>query len=256
VLELEDPLGDDAEEIQAWRSIAELATYLKRDGNPSAASSLYQRLLLSLQNRLKERGVSSVNHHPATLATLEALSILKTEQGQLGDALTLLERLHSSFSQRLGPDHPRTVLCMSKMAAVRDLLGVEEDHEDEGLNEKGRLSQLKEYKACLDTATKALGTHHPAVFAIRENFARFLLDRDMRDQADAQLDILQAELKRFGPAAFSPGVARRITLWRKGPDVDWRDADELDRVSRSMRNTLGLGDFYVYDDSDDDERRN
>ncbi|KAF7551857.1 hypothetical protein G7Z17_g4731 [Cylindrodendrum hubeiense] len=229
VLAIEDKFGDDASRRQVTESVTELATYLAKDGNQSAASALLQRMLVSLEDT---RGPS----HPATLSIMEALSNIKLKEGELGDARRLLNFVYDCQKQRLGDKHPSTVLCGSKIAATWDLEGRTEEAE-------------AKYSECLEAATESLGARHPAVFSIREDFVRCLLTLGKRHEAEQQLKKLKKEVEDF-PGLYPDAVTRRINRLLDGNG----DVDDFDMESLLVtRTTLGVGGFYADEDEDDED---
>lgn len=220
VLALEDPFGDDAWQKQVAESMGELATYLARDGNRSAASAILQRMLVPLE-------VTRGRMHPATLNTMEALSMIKLDEGELSQAQNLLQRVYDSQKERLGEKHPVTLMCWYKMAAASDLGGDPE-----------RAEAL--YVDCLEAAVESLGPYHPSLIMIRVAFFRCLRTLRKLDEAKEQLRMLEEGTQRF-PDLYPVTMARQIVPVLNGVV----SVDEVELGSElSRRATLGMDIFY------------
>ncbi|KAK1749429.1 hypothetical protein QBC47DRAFT_395871 [Echria macrotheca] len=230
----EDPFGGDASERYIMQALSDLATYLAATGNRSSASSLVQRLLLSLEDTHKRGDLFS-------LSAMEALSILNQEEGDLDEALTLARAVYNCQQKRLGDGHPGTIRSRCRMAAVFDL----QDHHSkaEGI-----------YRECLGRAVQRLGSCHPSLFSIRENLARCLLAQGKNKPASHEYSLLRDEIDRY-PGLYSSAVERRIDHFLGGHRS--LDDYELD-LHLSKRNTIGIadledvGDVEVAEDSEDE----
>ncbi|KAM0420271.1 hypothetical protein ACHAPT_011932 [Fusarium lateritium] len=224
VLALEDPFGNDADQAQVTESIGELALYLFRSGNEQAASASLQRILASLE---KTRG----SMHPATLNTMEMLSTITLKSGQMDETQRLLDAVHKSQQDRLGENHPKTVLCRSKIAAAMDLAGDTNNAKDM-------------YVECLEAAGECLGPRHPTVFSIRKDFAYCLLTLGKQAEARKELEKLAHEFEN-SPDLYSSRVRDSINgLLDQDGDIHpvERDSDF------AARSTLGIGGFHLEED--------
>ncbi|KAK5651799.1 hypothetical protein OQA88_11666 [Cercophora sp. LCS_1] len=229
----EDPFGSNSNGQHINEAISDLASYLAITGNRSSASSLLQRLILSLEDA---RG----GDDPSTLSAMGALSILKQEEGKLDEAISPARAVHQCQESRLGSDHPSTVLSWCRVAAVLDLQG----HQ--------RSAELI-YRQCLERAIPRLGLSHPSVFGIRENLARCLLAQGKTAPARDEHEKLRDEIDKY-PGLYSDAVERRVHHFLRGTGTV--DDYELD-LHLSKRNTIGiwdLGDLGLEeaDDSEDE----
>ncbi len=229
VLEEESPFSRDASKKEARETVSDLAMYLIKSGNRPAASFLLQRVLLSFED-------SQGNLPLPMLCTMEALSAIKQEEGELDDAYRLLSSVHDCQGDRLGDEHPSTVICWSKMAAVLDLEGQQP-------------AAVEIYNKCLPLATKGLGPRHPSVFGIRENLARCLLAQGKTTEAAEEFKLLEDEITSF-PGMYPSAVKRRIKSFLSGPEK--MDDYELDE-QLAKRNTLGVKDLYDDEDGEDSD---
>ncbi|MEU4563597.1 FxSxx-COOH system tetratricopeptide repeat protein [Actinoplanes sp. NPDC023936] len=91
--------------------------------------------------------------HPYTLAASLNLAILHAETSEIRTALSIIEPTMRAHRDVLGPEHPDTLRCAVNQAMMRLAAGEPASAED------GYAS---------DRLIAALGTHHPAVVAMRE----------------------------------------------------------------------------------------
>ncbi|KAM5349705.1 hypothetical protein ACJ41O_006210 [Fusarium nematophilum] len=229
IVALEDPFGDDSDRKQVSESMSELALYLAKGGSGQAAGAVLQRIIVSLE---QTRGTT----HPATLGAMEVLSTIKMKQGELEEALHLVETVYDGQRRRLGDRHPTTVLCRSKIATACDLGG-----------DAKRAEAI--YVECLEVAAESLGPRHPDLFGMRQGFVRCLLNLRKRSQARHHLQILKHEVES-SPKLYPRTTARRINHLLDGKwDDDYFEIDSL----CSPRSTLGVGAFYDGGAVNDDE---
>ncbi|KAJ3543339.1 hypothetical protein NM208_g3629 [Fusarium decemcellulare] len=183
VLALEDPFGDDSTHNQITECVTELAMYLAKDGNEPAASAILQRILISLN---KTRG----EKHSATLAAMEALSTIKLRQEEYVEARSLMKKVYESQKERLGDEHPVSIRCLSKMAAMWEMGG------------DARRAET-EYSRCLKDGDRSLGRCHPSLFRVREDYAHFLITQGKKEEAKAQAKSLTEMKHLLGSDAVS-----------------------------------------------------
>jgi len=225
----EDPFGANSSERHILQSLSDLATYLAVTGNRSSASSLLQRIVLSLDDTRKKGD-------PLTLSAMQALSMLKQEEGNLEEAHSLAQAVYECQQRQLGNDHPSTVRSWCRVAAVLDL--------------KGQATLAEDiYRTCLRQAVPRLGPSHPSLFSVRENLARCLLGQGKNKLARNEYNMLRDEIDKY-PVLYSEAVVRRVNHFLNGTGSV--DDYELD-LHLSKRNTIGIADLEDGESTDECE---
>jgi tetratricopeptide (TPR) repeat protein len=130
----------------------------------AAARPLYERALA-----IDEKALGP--EHPDTATSLNSLTLLLQEQGDLAGARPLAERSLAIYEKALGPEHPDTANSLNNLAFL--------------LQAQGDLAGARPlYERALAIDEKALGPEHPDTARSLSNLA--LLLKDQGDLAGAR----------------------------------------------------------------------
>lgn len=197
-LDLEDPLGGDVDNSQVLELIYELSRYLFTAGNPQAASSMLERLVMSLEH-------VHGRVHPTVLTARDALAQALMSTGNMEPASQQLEWLCKCRSQLHGDDHPVTLLSRARLGLLLNRRGLVDD-------------ALDTLTRCLTAAERTLAASHPLVFRVRENLYWVLRTQGKDKLAQVQLEELRREVTDH---------AGLYSTWIKstyGERMSWRDS--------------------------------
>jgi tetratricopeptide (TPR) repeat protein len=197
-LGLEDPFGGDVENPQILELIYELSRYLFTAGNRQAASSLLERLVMSL---VHVHGF----HHPTVLTARDALVKALMSTGDMEPASKQLECVCKCRSRLLGEDHPTTLLSRAKLGLLLNRRGLVDD-------------ALITLTRCLMAAERTLGASHPLVFRVRENLCWVLRTQGKDKLAEVELKMLRRELTDHA-GLYSPRIQSAYSGKRNERDM-------------------------------------
>lgn len=173
-LGLEDPFGGDVENPQILELIHELSRYLITAGNRQAASSLLERLVMSL---VHVHGFD----HSLVLKARDALANALMATGETEPASKQLEFICKCRTRLLGENHPTTLLSRARLGLLLNRRGLVDD-------------ALNTLTRCLTAAERRLGASHPLVFRVRENLCWVLRTQGKDKLAEAELEKLRREV--------------------------------------------------------------
>jgi MinD-like ATPase involved in chromosome partitioning or flagellar assembly len=164
--------------------------------------------------------------HPETLSCRLSRSVNLMEMGD-NAAEGEIRAVHSAYEQRLGPRHPRTLVCVSNLAAAL--------RAQRNFDEARRLA-----RTAMDELSAALGPDHPYALAAQMNLAVATADDGDLEEAlplmTTAAEHLHTVLGDNHPHTLRCEANRAIILRRlRGPGYQ----DELDRAIERLAQRLG-----------------
>jgi serine/threonine-protein kinase len=234
-------LGRFDEAEQAYGRFAELArrTYGERHGSYWRGAADHARLAHLRGDRerawrmyaaLEAAIPADWQRTTEDAAVDESIGTSQLAEGRIAEAIPRLERVERTYAERPGRDHD--------LRRVRAILGDAYDRAGRTAEARTRLA------AARDEYLQREAAHSAAVLAVRERWARFLLERG--DLAGAAAELAEV-ISRAGTRTVAPAVrayATRARLRLVGGDLEGAAADSGEAVRR-LEKVEGLYDVRL-----------